>query len=602
MAPDDRRWQRAVQAASVVVLLVLTAFQVLPEPGTLSSKVAPNTGDPLIVTWIMEHQASALLSDPATLYNGNIFYPEPAAIAWTDNLTAFVPAYLLVWVATGRDSILAYNVVTWLAFACGSIAVLALARRLLRSPLAGLIVAVAFSLAMVRHSAIGHTQLAGFLFLPLALVLLMDLVEARRVRTAILAGMCLAGLWYTAVYFFVLAVVVVPTLALVWALGNRQAIDRRLVGLTAGVALTTALLVAPSVAPYLDLQRRASFQRSDAELITIGPDSFTQPGSVVYRWLDQVDPTGEGNDGFVGWTVLGLAALAVGGAVVARGRREPDASGGEPPDRWTPEQRRRQFALPLAVAFTLAGLISLGPDGPFSVAYQLLRPVVPGLDSARALNRFWVLPALGLALLAGRGFERLTARLPRRTAPAAAALVVALLVLELFIRPGTARVANDPDLVAVNEVLTSLPGGVVTELPVPTLPGYPYILSVRQLRSLEDGLPRVEGYSGDAPAGLPEYFQAVSAFPADHAIEALRQAGVRHVVLHGAEEACASRFGPDELDDLLARAVASPAVEGITRVGAEAVVTLTPAPRRGPLREIPPVRPPARTTTPCDRD
>lgn len=601
--------------------MVLSALQVLPPLGRLRSHVAPNAGDPVLLTWIMEHQARAVLTDPSRLYAANIFFPEPAAIAWSDNLTAFVPAYLAVWLASGRESVLAYNVVTWVAFAGGSLAVLLLARRLLRSPWAAVVVAVAFSLAVIRRSAVGHTQLAGFVFLPLSLTLLMDLVERRRVRTALAAGVCLAGLWYSAVYFFVLAVVVVPAFTLTWALRHRRDLDRRLLALWAAVAATAALLVAPSLPPYLELQQRSSFARADDELLTIGPHSFTQPGSIVYRWLDQVDATREGSDAFVGFVVLALAVVALAGAAVVRlrpGRAQAgtparvqggavDGGGDRGDDRWTAEARRRRFALPLAVACTLAGLVALGPDdGVLSAPYRALRTLVPGLDSARALNRFWVLPALGFALLAGRGFERVAGGLARRAGPpavpVAAVVVVAALVLELFVRPASAPVADDPDLVAVNEALAELDPGVVTELPVPTLPGYPYILAVRQLRSLEDGLPRVEGYSGDAPDGLPAYFQALTTFPAEPALAALRQAGVRHVVLHGAPTPCASRFGRDELDALVARAAGSPAVAAVTRVGAHAVVTLTAAPRGGPLDELAVVPPVARAATPCRRD
>ncbi len=266
-------------------------------------------------------------------------------------------------------------------------------------------------------------------------------------------------------------------------------------------------------------------------------------------------------------------------------------------------ERRRRFALPLAAACAAGALISLGPDdGALSLPYDALRSLVPGLESARALNRFWVLPALGIALLAGRGFERLVGGAPRRHVAAGALVLVAVLLAELFVRPGTAAVADGPAELAVNKALGSRPEGVVTELPVPTLPDYPYVLAIRQLRSLEDGFPRVEGYSGDAPAGLPEYLQATSTFPSPSALQAMRQAGVRHVVLHGADRACVARYGPDELDAVLAAASSSSEVEDVTRVGGSAIVTLTEEPRRGPLSDIEPMAPFPRTTTSCERN
>ncbi len=584
-----------------LLLAVLTGLQVLPAPDRWATHVNPNDGDPVLITWILEHQARSLLDDPGELYRGNIFFPEPAAIAWSDNLTLLVPAYLVAWLLSGRSSVLAYNVVTFLAFAGGSLAVLLLARRLLDSAAAAVVAAVAFTLSMVRRSAIGHTQLAGFLFMPLALVLLMDVLDRRRLRSAVLAGACVAGLWYTATYFFVLAVVALPAFVVAWAVAHRTELDRRLAGLLGTTVLTTALLVAPSLPPYLDLQGRSTFERGDDELLTIGPESFPQPPSLLYRASGGDDGSGEGTDGFVGLTVVALAGIALVAAAggVVGSRRGRSASGGEGRQQHRPADRRRRYAVPLGLACVVGALLAVGPDqGLLSVPYRQLRPLVPGLESARVLSRFWILPALGLALLAGRGLERLPALRPR---PALGGLVVGLLVAELFVRPGSAEVDIGDEVLAVNEALDDLDPGAVTELPVPALPHYPYVLAVRQLRSLEDGLPRVEGYSGDAPPGLAEYLQATSTFPSPEAFTALRQAGVRHVVLHGADAPCASRYGPDELGLLVAAAERSPEVASVEEVGSSAIVSLVPEPAGGPLSDLPATTPPPRTDRPCPR-
>lgn len=592
---------RLVLLGGALLLVVLTGLQVLPAPARWATHVTPNDGDPVLITWILEHQARALLEDPGALYRGNIFFPEPAAIAWSDNLTALVPVYLAAWLVSGRSSVLAYNVVTFLTFAGGSLAVLVLARRLLDSAAAAVVAAVAFTLSMVRHSAVGHTQLAGFLFMPLALVLLMDVLDRRRLRPAVLAGVCVAGLWYTATYFFVLAAVALPALVATWALTHRDELDRGLAGLLGATVLTTALLVAPSLPPYLELQGRSNFERGDDELLTIGPGSFTPPPSLLYQASGEEDGAAEGTDGFVGLTVVVLAGIAVAGAVggVVGSRRRRPATRSEGPRQRRPASRRRRHALPLGVACAIGALLAVGPDqGLLTVPYRLLRPIVPGLDSARVLSRFWILPALGLALLAGRGLERLTATRPRLSL-AAAGLVVALLAAELLVLPGTAEVDVGDDLLAVNEALEHLDPGVVTELPVPALPHYPYVLAVRQLRSLEDGLPRVEGYSGDAPLGLAEYLQATSTFPSPAAFAALRQAGVRHVVLHGATSPCASRYGPEELAQLVAAARRSPEVAAVEEVGSSAIVSLVPEPAGGPLSALSSSTPPPRPNRPC---
>lgn len=594
-------------------------------PALVSTHVTPNAGDPVLITWILEHQARALLDDPTTLYQGNIFFPDPHAIAWSDNLTALVPPYLVLWLASGRDSVFAYNAVSWLAFAGAGLAVLLLARRLLDSPVAATVVAVAFSVAMVRRSAVGHTQLAGFAMLPLAFVALMDVFERRRLTSAVLAGVALAALWYSAIYFFVLAVVVVPVLVVVWAVTNRADVGPRVVGLLALTAVVAGALVAPSAAAYLDVSERTSFVREDDELVTIGTDSFGQPPSLVYLALREEDGSSEGTDGFVGWTVVALGVVALLGvavdgvrrllavrrrrrhdrvrAVEADERDDADERGSAPPaDEGRRRRRRRRFAVPIGAVCLAGGLLALGPDdGSASALYDTLRPVVPGLDSARVVSRFWVLAALGLALLAGRGHDRLVSGRSWPLRVGVGLVVVSAILAEMLVVPGFTEVADAPPLTAVNRVLAELPPGVVTELPAAAGESYPYTLAIRQLRSLEDGLPRIEGYSGGAPDGLDTYLRVASTFPAPASVRALRRTGARYVVLHGGGVACDSRYGPDELDDLVEQARTRPGVEGVRRVGRSAIVTLAPPSRQVALDELDEAGPAARSTQPCDQ-
>lgn len=624
-------------------------------PALVSTHVTPNAGDPVLITWILEHQARALLDDPGSLYQGNIFFPDPHAIAWSDNLTALVPPYLVLWLASGRDSVFAYNTVSWLAFAGAGLAVLLLARRLLDSPIAATVVAVAFSVAMVRRSAVGHTQLAGFAMLPLALVALMDVCERRRLTGAVLGGVALAALWYSAIYFFVLAVVVVPIFVVVWALTNRGDVGLRVIGLLALTAVVTGALVAPSAAAYRDVSERASFVREDDELVTIGTHSFGQPPSLVYLALGEEDGSSEGTDGFVGWTVVALGVVALLGVALDGARRllavrrRRHRTRHEAPSRetvalgsdamsdaiseadevaagldvvaaveagsaaewaWTapPEEdtgrgrRRRRFAVPIGAVCLAGGLLALGPDdGSASALYDTLRTVVPGLDSARVVSRFWVLAALGLALLAGRGCDRLVSGRPRPLRVGVGLVAVSAILAELLVVPNFTEVSDRPPLTAVNRALADLPPGVVTELPAATGESYPYTLAIRQLRSLEDGLPRIEGYSGGAPDGLDTYLRVASTFPAPASVRALRRAGARYVVLHGDDVACDSRYGPDELSAVAEQARDRPGVEAVRRVGRSAIVTLAPSSRRLALDELDEAGPAGRTTRACDQ-
>jgi hypothetical protein len=238
------------------------------------------------------------------------------------------------------------------------------------------------------------------------------------------------------------------------------------------------------------------------------------------------------------------------------------------------------LGMALGAAMGVGALAMVGPGrGALSLPYRAMRAAVPGFASIRDVGRFWLLPMLGLALLAGWGLTVLLRRVP---APRRAAVVLGVLVvagLELAYRPGSvATVDLSRETTAAYRLLDRLPPGVVTEVPAALYtPTYPYVAAPRQYRSLIDGNPRTEGYSGNAP---PEFFEtqaAASAFPQPAAVARLRATGVRYVLVHGGPAPCDGRFGPEELAAIRAQLDGAPGVRRVVEAGPDLVVELAPA-------------------------
>jgi hypothetical protein len=578
---------RAFAAAAIVFALALpTAVQTLPAPSELGTRFATNEGDPVLLMWTLQYETEALVHDPSRVFAGNIFWPREDAIAWSDNLLAYVPVFGSVWYLAGRNPVLAYNVVAFLGYLIGAIAVFLLARHLLDDSLAALVAAAVFSFSTFRSVAIGHVQLAGFFFVPLALLFLMRFLESRRYPDAIALGVSAAGTWLiTSYYAVLLALVVVPFVA-VWLIQRRFRPGARFWRGLLVAAATAGLLVGPTLVPYVRLQRAGLFGRTDVFQVE-GSGLVRFPPSLVYRDLpDDWHVRGDKNALFPGLVLTGLVALAV----VRRNRAV---------------RRNPGYVVPLAAGCVACGLLMLGPDqwGPLDWPYRAMRAAVPGVSSLRELTRFWVYPLLCLALIAGVGAIRLTAdlraRFPARTHMRAltVGVVVALACLELLYRPPFTTIDLSRSRLAAYHALDELPAGPVTEVPVVSGPSSPFVLAPRQLRSLVDGNPRVEGYSGNFPPEFSAMQSIASAFPAPAAIDGLRRYGVRYVIVHGGVAPCLGAFGPDEMALLRSTLPTTAGVARVIEAGSDLVVELAPA--RVDRSALPSVRPIDRIAQPC---
>jgi len=205
------------------------------------------------------------------------------------------------------------------------------------------------------------------------------------------------------------------------------------------------------------------------------------------------------------------------------------------PVRLKPASAKRTFYALL----TLVSLwLSLGPPvGIWPLVYWL-----PGMNFIRVPSRFILLAILGLSVLAGIGFDRLTAGWPRRRRVIIAAAVIVLLAGE-FTSPLETE-AYRVEIPAIDRWLDTQPKPfVVAELPLAdprNLGSSERRHTAFMLHSTAHWQKTVEGYSGLRPQRHVELYKQLATFPEAPSIAALRDAGVTHLVVHsdyyGAEE------------------------------------------------------------------
>lgn len=515
-------------------------------PGTLSRN---DNGDALLNEWILAWVAHQLPRVPAHLFDANIFYPERDTLAFSEPL--IVPALMgapLAWL--GASPVLVYNVVLILGFALTAWAGYALVHEWTRDPAAGLLAGSMFAFNTHTLTRLAHVQGIHAWGLPLALLAADRVIVRGRIRDAIWLAVWMAAMAYTSGYLVVFGAVMSAVVAIV-RLPEWLPRAARIVPLFVLAASAAALAAVPVYLPY---RRVAQNQHMVRSLESVSDFSATVGGYVAAagrihfstwsrRFFENpVDAF------FPGVVVIVLAACAIYWTLAAR-----PTPATEPAAALT---RRRVVMLG---AIAAAGFVlSLGTQTPI---YGWLYHAFPPMQGLRAAARFGNLFLLGMAALAGIGLAHAQLRWPPRYAGLLAAALVAAANLEALRAPFL--YTKFDGIPSIYSLLRDDPGRVVlAEVPFYPAQAFfenaPYVLnSTAHWRKL------MNGYSGYVPGSYRQNASVFWYFPEEHAIQAMRRAGVTHVMIHP------EKFG-DRADSMWQTVAASPYLERIA-VGATGI-------------------------------
>ena len=290
------------------------------------------------------------------------------------------------------------------------------------------------------------------------------------------------------------------------------------------------LLLLPSVLivlPYRRVQAELGLDRSIGTTV-LSPESFIASPTHVHRWILERVTDHDVNAAattflFPGYLVVLLAIAAL----------WPRAKGpGGTTGNTTALDRHVVF-------YALLAVLSVGffAGGPLN-----LWPWVsgwPGFDFIRAPTRFAILMTLALAVLAGAGVERLTARRSPRAAALAATLVGALLLGEYSAHPFSGVAFAMPAPAIVRHVATLPRPFVIAEVPGAADHQGGGVRAVPDRGDAAHGValaadhPRLQRPAPAAPrAGVPGDEHASRTRPVS---PAMRSLGATHVVVHRPE-------------------------------------------------------------------
>jgi hypothetical protein len=506
---------RAARARSVRVALVcgaaLLASVVMTWPlaaGVGSLGRTQNSGDGRFAVWNVAWVAHALTTDPAGVYDANIFHPHRHALAFSEaNLGAGVIA-IPVWLATHNPQA-AHNSVVLFAFSASVVFMWLLARRLTGDQSAAATAAVLFAFCPYVFAHTPHIQLLMIAGIPLCLLAFHQLADDPSPRRGLALGVALAVQALSCAYYGIAAGLAIGYATLFLA-SSRRLWRSTTYWIAIGIAAATAVaIVLPFFIPYATIQRDTGFARSldDARHWSAFVRSYLASGSHAHAWLLPLIRDWNSAVLFPGFIAI---ALAIGGSAIALRRGEP---------------RERETVL---LYGSLAVLTFWATLGPRAGLYTLFYTVIPVFSLLRAPERIGILVVLCLAVLAAFAVRALRARFPRRAGLVGAAVCAAAL-LELNDVPFDWR--RDEPIPIGYRVLAGMPRGPVVEFPFYERRIDFHIHTRYMLNSTAHWQPLVNGYSDYIPADFQPAARVLATFPSRESFAEMRERRVRYLTI-----------------------------------------------------------------------
>ncbi len=595
-------WQDALYLFLLLLPVLIMAYRYTPN---LTGEVAGEWWDPLLNMWTLSWDTTTLLHAPAHLWQGQLLYPNPLTLTYSENLLGEAIFYAPLFLIT-HNPVLAYNVTFYLTFLLCGVNMYIVARYYTGKPLAAFIAALIYAFAPYRLSQIDHIHVLAGEWIPLAFLCLDLSLQHNRWRHWSLFALFYLLQLLSSIYYGIfltyalLAYVLIRYLRpLLRQLRQRQygrvtAVVKPLVVFAVMLAILGALM-----APYLSSLHNGLGRSIDQVWrysAFVRDFGFAPP----FNWLYGINSYNGVILAFDSehYLFLGLAtiALTILGIVLAF---------------------RRQNSI--MRAYTWAGLIVLlfafGPflqfstssGAPYFAAQPYPGPFPPGWPMPWLLA-YYVLPGFtGLRVPA-----RLIGILLMMLAVLAAYGIAWLQEIYWGSRNGqprelaVARVNVSWRRIAISSLLILIPFAILLEampasLPVTQVPTGNQIPAVYQwLATHGNEAPIVElpiasgdrnfivkyeawydyyaiyhphpimnGWSGLRPTLTAEIAAELSDFPAPDSLSILRQYHVQYVVLH------LQFYRSDSAADLLTKVEASPGLQRVADFGSDSVWQVT---------------------------
>ena len=468
-----------------------------------------------LTMWVLAWDTHALTTHPWHVFHANALYPAPYTLACSEHMLGNAPLFAPVYLLT-HNPVLAHQTTLLLTFVLCGLAMAAYIFYWTQDRTTAFVAGALFAFAPFRVWQMGNLHVVSVQYLPLVLLAIDWLLDGRSTRAwwVLAAGLAASSLcsYYIGYATFILAGVYL----VVGVLARGAVAWPRAWRVVGGIALAAAVVAAITI-PYVLLQLSGVLPKYN-ERGYIGLAFLGALRGPLAQLSYYVLPRRDGVPGFLGYTVLALALLAV-----LRWRRMPHGG---------------------LVALGVTGMtLGLGPymfipgvHTRIPMPYLVLVHLVPGFSTMRVPQRFGALATLTAVCLAGLALAELRRSLLPRARLAAALLPATVLALALAeVRPRDLKGYPMNTGASVPPVYHWLAehgdGGPLLELPAQ--PGNLYVESVAMYYSTYHWLPLANGYTPYPPWTYVEFTNNARHLPTPEALDpTLAVAPLRWLLLH----------------------------------------------------------------------
>ena len=485
-------WRRTAFASlGMALALAILMHDQLRQPYSVS-----DLGDPLFSMWRIGWVAHQLVTDPARLFDGNIFHPEHLTLTLSDPviLPALMAAPLL---AVGVHPVIAYNLLFLSGLWLSGIATYLLVERLTGSPRAAFIAGLMYACYPYRFDHYSHLELQMTQWMPLGLLALHLLLSTGRWPYAIVLALAGVAQLYSSMYYAVFFLVYATVIGIGLFLIHRPPIRR--LALPVVAALVVAGVITIPIARAFVAAQPLKGERgvSEITLYSAKPSDYLRAQRYSALWRHRLLAPAPERTLFPGVAPLALGAIGM-----------------------APPLSAMRLVYTAGLLLSFDG--SLGFNG---TLYPYLHRWLSPVRGLRVPARFGAVVGLTLSIFAGFGARRILGwRRSRAREGAVFAGLIALVMIDAWPVLVLTPVWKEPP--AIYGSLKDTSGVVLAEFPITgdEVGNIPYMYF-----SLWHWAPMVNGYSGFIPQSYHDLLPDIAEFPSADAIAALRRRGVTHV-------------------------------------------------------------------------
>jgi hypothetical protein len=529
------RHQASLNVLLLATVLILAALMWMGYDLRLLSKAfIGNGGDTFANSWAVYQALDNLLHRPSNLGYSTIFFGERDSFFFTIAPYAIAVVVLPIYLVTGGNLELTYNLYWIATFVLTAWAVYLLVEYLLQVPHgAAVLLGLSVAFAQFRFLHIGHIETLSMQFYVLGIYWLHRLLDNPGLRWSVSLA---AAFWFTQVTSGYLGATFVLTATIIVgfaALRHRLRFTRRL---TVQLALATVIAVLITFPFLLFRFQNPVFQKgysfNEILLYSATPQDWFLGTSQIYMnvlpWKPEVTL-------FLGFSPLLLAIMAW--------RKRGDNIRFEGQRLFTRKETLLVYGLLVIVGYllTLGPVLKINDRAVLPMPYLILMQA-PGFQALRVPARFLLMTLVGVAVLGGHTFTLLRSRTDTLTYSTVFVGVSIILTIELIpfngnparrilsAQPSGARVLQAESLKEkVPPVYDWLrrqpPGTPIVHYPVSFEAGFRYLAYEPYHNQ-----PMLNGYG----SFYPDWYWTTdwSQFPDQNIIDFFVERGIRYVLIH----------------------------------------------------------------------